>query len=77
MVLGARQIQARRPEGLACQILAFAATSFLSMTTESHPVSLVSGEGDTLHASGEQVTFHLVGAQTGGKLILVADDMSR
>jgi mannose-6-phosphate isomerase-like protein (cupin superfamily) len=67
MVLGPRQIQARRPKGLAWQILAFATTSLLSMTTESRPVSLVSGGGDTLHAFGEQVTFHLVGAQTGGK----------
>jgi quercetin dioxygenase-like cupin family protein len=40
------------------------------MITEALPVILARGEGDTLHAFGEEVIVHLAGAQTGGKIAL-------
>jgi hypothetical protein len=43
---------------------------FVEMITEALPVILAPGEGETLHAFGEQVTVHLSGAQTGGRITL-------
>jgi len=44
--------------------------NFVEMITEALPVILARGEGDTLHAFGEEVIVHLAGAQTGGKIAL-------
>ena len=41
--------------------------SFVQMNTEALPVILMHGEGDILHAFGEEVIVHLSGAQTAGK----------